>query len=133
MRLEAARRLPGSTAARLRYFFESTADGALSGSREFVREVLLELVRTSGVNGSRYHLHHSFAAILEEGRARGEVSSDRDLEFLTEMMVVSYLGMIVNWVTIPDYPLRIRLSALADLVGEVITGKVAPQTGKAAR
>ena len=61
------------------------------------------------------------------------MAADRDLEFLTEMMVASYLGMIVNWVTLPDYPLRKRLSALADLVGEAIAGRVAPQTGKALR
>ena len=52
-RLEGARRFPGSTAARLRHFFESAADGALSGSREFVREVLLELMRMSAVDGTR--------------------------------------------------------------------------------
>jgi AcrR family transcriptional regulator len=125
-----ARRFPGSTPARLRRFFELAADAALAGSRELTREVLLELVRVAQVDGvgperSRF-LHAAVAAMLEEGRARGEVAADRDLEFVTELVVAAYLGIVINWVTLPDYPIRERLASLAALISESIAGSATP-------
>jgi AcrR family transcriptional regulator len=136
-RLAEARRFPGSTGQRLRHFFERSADAAEQSSRELTREVLLELVRVAQVDGvgpeRNRHLHAAFAAMLEEGRARGDVAPDRDLDFLSELAVAAYLGIIINWVTLSDYPLRERLASLADLVSESLSGVAAPQTGKVLR
>ena len=60
--------------------------------------------------------------MLAEGRARGDVAPERDLEFLSELAVAAYLGIVINWVSLPDYPLRERLASLADLVGDALAG-----------
>jgi len=130
--LAEARRFSGSTAERLRHFFARSAEQAEQSSRELAREVLLELVRVAQMDGvgpeRNRQLHAAFTAILEEGRARGDVAPDRDLAFLSELAVAAYLGIIINWVTLPDYPLRERLASLAALVGEAVAG-VAPLRG----
>ena len=122
--LDEALRHPGSTADRLRYFFERSADSALEGSRELTREVLLELVRVTQVDGAgperNRHLHEGFGRMLAEGRARGDVAPDRDLAFLSELVLASWLGIVINWVTLPAYPIRERLASLADLVGDAL-------------
>jgi AcrR family transcriptional regulator len=131
--LDDALRHPGSTADRLRYFFERSADSALEGSRELTREVLLELVRVTQVDGAgperNRHLHEAFARMLAEGRARGDVAPDRDLAFLSELVLAAWLGIVINWVTLPDYPIRERLASLADLIGDAIAGQASSSAG----
>jgi AcrR family transcriptional regulator len=124
----------GSTADRLRHFFERSADSALRGSRELTREVLLELVRVAQVDGAgpggNRHLNEAFARMFAEGRARGDVSPDRDVAFLAELVLAAWLGIVINWVTVPDYPIRERLTSLADLVANDIAGQRTPSTAK---
>ena len=69
-------------------------------------------------------------ALLEEGLARGDVAPDRDIELLTEIAVAAYLGIIINWVTLPDYPLRKRLRS-SPIWRRSDHGEVAPQSGRA--
>ena len=116
--LAEARRLPGTTADQLRQFAEGSAEAAEQGSRQLTREVLLELVRVAQVDGvgpdRKRALHHGFRALLDDGVARGDVAPGGDLEFVTDLAVATYLGMIINWVTLPDYPLRERLRLAAE-------------------
>lgn len=124
--LEATRREPGTTRERLARFFARAADDALGSSRELARELVLEMVRVAQVEGvgperSR-RLHAAFAALLAEGVARGDVPSGRDLDFLAEVAVASYLGIIINWVSLPDYPLQDRFAAVASLVAGAAAG-----------
>jgi len=111
--LAEARRLPGTTADQLRHFAERSAEGAEQGSRELTREVVLELVRVAQVDAigpdRKRGLHHGFRALLDDGVARGDVAPGADLEFVVDLAVATYLGIIINWVTQPDYPLRDRL------------------------
>jgi AcrR family transcriptional regulator len=131
--LDEALQHPGSTVERLRHFFERSADSALRGSRELTREVLLELVRVTQVDGAgperNRHLHLAFARMLAEGRARGDVAPDRDLAFLSELVLAAWLGIVINWVTLPDYPIRERLASLADLIGDAIAGQPSSSAG----
>jgi AcrR family transcriptional regulator len=115
--LEQARAAPGSTADRLEGFFECAARDAEQGSRGLTRELILELVRMSQVDGTererKRHLHDGFAALLRDGVARGELDDELDVDFFAELCVATYTGIIMNWVSDPDYPLRERLLAAA--------------------
>lgn len=111
--LRDARRVPGTTQDQLRHFAERFAEAAEQGSRELTREVLLELVRVTQVNGMgpdhNRELHEGFRALFADGVARGDLPPGGDLEFVTDLAVATYLGIVINWVTLPDYPLRERL------------------------
>jgi AcrR family transcriptional regulator len=113
-----AREHPGTTADQLRYFADRFAEAAEQGSRELTREVLLELVRVTQVDGigpdHNRALHQGFRALFEDGVARGDVARGSELEFVTDLAVATYLGIIINWVTLPDYPLRERLRRAAE-------------------
>lgn len=110
--LEEAREAPGTTADRLRHFFSRFADTAEAGSRELTRELILEMVRVGQVEGSR-DLHAGFGALLEDAIARGELAPGLDVAFHAELAVATHTGILINWVSQPDYPLRERLLATA--------------------
>jgi AcrR family transcriptional regulator len=119
-----ARGVSGTTVDRLRHFCERSADEA-EKSREFTREVLLEVVRMAQTQGVAFGLHGQLTGAIrtffEQGLAQGDIAPDRDVGFLTELGVAAYLGIIINWVTLPDYPLRERLRQLADIAEELLT------------
>ncbi len=117
---------PGGTADRFRRFCERSADVA-EHSREFTREVILELMRMVHVPGVAL-AHHSqltdaIRAFFEQGLAQGDVSPSRDVAFLAEIGGAAYFGIVMNWVTLPEYPLRERLRQLADIAEELLAEK----------
>jgi AcrR family transcriptional regulator len=128
-----ARGLPGTAVDRLRLFCERSADEA-EKSREFTREFLLEVVRMAvqGVDFSgRGQITDAIRAFFEQGLAQGDIATDRDVVFLTELGVAAYLGILVNWVTLPNYPLRERLRQLADIAEELLAnGAALPSDGE---
>jgi AcrR family transcriptional regulator len=135
--LNEARRVAGTTADCLRQFSERTADAAEHGSRQLTREVLLELVRVTQVDGvgpdrSRA-LHRGFRALLEDGVARGDVAPGCEFDFVTDLAVAAYLGIIINWVTLPDYPLRERLRVAAEAGARMLGNGLTPRTEKERR
>lgn len=120
-----AREQPGTTVDRLRHFCERSAVEA-EKSREFTREVLLEVVRMAQAQGAAHgQLTGAIRAFFEQGLARGDIAPDRDVGFLTELGVAAYLGIIINWVTLPNYPLRERLRQLADIAEELLANGAA--------
>jgi len=122
--LEHARAHPGSTGDRLEDFFRRAADDAEHGSRGLTRELILELVRASHVDDvgpqRNRHLHHCFADLLRDGIAQGEIDGALDVDFFTELCVATYIGIILNWVSVPDYPLQARLLAAARFLADAI-------------
>jgi AcrR family transcriptional regulator len=134
--LDEARRHPGTTADQLRYFADRFAEAAEQGSRELTREVLLELVRVTQVDGigpdHNRALHEGFRALFEDGVARGDVVRGGEMEFVTDLAVATYLGIIINWVTLPDYPLRDRLRLAAES-GAGMLGQSPPHHEKGSR
>jgi AcrR family transcriptional regulator len=129
-----ARALPGSTVDRVHHFFRKSAELVESGSRQLTREVLLELVRVAQVDGSgperNRQLHVAFQALIDEGIAVGDIAPGRDAAFLAELGVAAYLGIIINWVTLPNYPLRERLRLLAEVGAELLEHRLTPATEK---
>jgi AcrR family transcriptional regulator len=96
---------------RLARFFESAAAEAEAGSRPLARELILEWIRVSQVdNADDRRFHEAFATLFAGGGDR----SERD--FLTDMAVATYTGILINWVSRSDYPLRERLLAAARLL-----------------
>ena len=132
-----ARRLPGSTVDRVHHFFRKSAELTESGSRQLTREVLLEFVRVAQVDGSGLEhnrgLYAAFQTLIDEGVASGDITPGRDTAFLAELGVAAYLGIIISWVTVPNYPLRDRLRMLAEVGAELLEHRFTPATEKGRR
>jgi AcrR family transcriptional regulator len=130
-------RYPGTTVDRLRRFFERSADEVGDRSRTFTREVLGEAVRMAQVKGLAFEHNHqlrsALRAVFEEGLASGDIAPDRDVGFLSELAAASYLGIIINWVVVPDYPLADRLRQLGDVFSDLLLRGAARQTREVAR
>jgi AcrR family transcriptional regulator len=130
-------RYPGTTVDRLRRFFERSAVDVDDRSRTFTREVLGETVRMAQMKGLAFEHNHqlrvALRALLEQGLASGDIAPDRDLDFLSELATAAYLGILINWVVVPDYPLRDRLRELGDVFSELLLRRAAPATREEAR
>lgn len=110
--LDEARRAAGTPRERLQRFFEGAADEAEAGSRPLARELILEWIRISQVDHPEdRRLHEAFSALFAGG---GGDARERD--FLADMAVATYTGILINWVSRSDYPLRERLLAAARLL-----------------
>jgi AcrR family transcriptional regulator len=116
--LVAARVAGGTPRERLLRFFASAADEATGSSRPLARELILEWIRVSQVDGAEdRRLHDAFAELFDGG------GDARARDFLTDMAVATYTGIMMNWLGRSDYPLRERLFAAARLLSDAIPKK----------
>ena len=122
--IEEARKRPGSTADRLAHLFHRVAEESLrAGPRH--KELLVEVVRVAQVDGSgpeqSRRLHAAFRALLEDGAAIGELTTDHDAAFLTEMVVAAFISILLNWQSVEGYPLGEHLDEAARFLGRAIS------------
>jgi AcrR family transcriptional regulator len=96
----------GSSLERIRRFITDAAND-ISASRGAARETLLEFMRLDATpNVPHPYLDRIFepiVALIAEGQAAGEIRSDRDAAFLTQMTVGMINSAVTNWLAHPDY------------------------------
>lgn len=96
----------------------------IAANRHIARDVVLELVRmeASPEDPSPYlaRVHEPVTAALAAGQARGEVRSDLDTEFLSEMVVGALNAAVTHWLSDSRYPIAERLPRAAAFVWEAI-------------
>ncbi len=121
--IEAARKTPGSTRERLRFFFERIADNAEEAG-PLRRELLSEMVHTAHEAGTEPEqarkLHEAFGALLREGRAAGELSREHSVQTQTEMLLGAFYALMFNWANLEGYPLRRQALAAARFLGDAL-------------
>jgi AcrR family transcriptional regulator len=122
--VEEARKLRGSTAKRLAHLFHRAGEEALRGGPRH-KELLIEVVRLAQVEGtgpeqSRW-LHSLFLALLEDGVAAGELTTEHDAAFLTEMVVGAFVTILLNWQSDEGYLVREHLDEAARFLGRAIS------------
>ena len=121
--LEEERDRTASTAQKLEHCFQRLAQ-LLEQRRLLARDLILEVMRarTPGTTGDELSkLHASFAALLRDGQAAGDVRRDHPVEFLAEVVMGVYFSLMNNWVNLADYPLKDRLAQSAALLSEAIS------------
>jgi AcrR family transcriptional regulator len=108
--IEDARKQSGSTAARIRHFFEGISDNA-NDAGPMHRELLSEIVRAAHEDGNEQQarrLHDAFGSIVDDGVNSGDLTTRHSAETLTEMLMGAYYVLMFNWANLPDYPLHER-------------------------
>lgn len=137
--LDAARAEGGSTAQQLERFFALVATQVEQGGpmhRGFVMEVV-RLVHgvPPNVEESR-RLSTMFGALLRDGVRAGDTTTAYPLPVLTEIVVGTFISLMLNWLGIEGYPFRARATAMARFLGEALrarTGLIAPARRKGLR
>jgi AcrR family transcriptional regulator len=110
--------------ARLVGVFDDIA-AALAKSGDTYRELIGEMLATSGYCVQRgFNLHDTFAELVKEGVARGEVSATHDAETLADIIVGALSGGIVNWTVDRTYSLQTNLHNLGVALAELLSAGV---------
>jgi AcrR family transcriptional regulator len=110
--------------ARLVGVFDDIA-AALAKSGDSYRELIGEMLATSGYGVQRgFNLHDTFAELVKEGVARGEVSATHDAETLADIIVGALSGGIVNWTVDRTYSLQTNLHNLGVALAELLSAGV---------
>jgi AcrR family transcriptional regulator len=98
---------------------------ALANSGDTYRELIGEMLATSGYSVQRgLNLHDTFAELVKDGVARGEVSARHGAETLADIIVGALSGAIVNWTVDRTYSLETNLHALAVALADLLTARV---------
>ena len=100
---------PGAATARLRNFVERAA-ADITENRGAARETLLELMRLDATPDGPHpylgRLFEPFVQLIEEGQQSGEIRTDHEPAFLTQMCVGMLNSAITNWLANPEYPVE---------------------------
>ncbi len=120
-----ARSRDASTRERLEWFFRRIADN-VDAAGPMRRELVTEILHaandgTAGASQSRL-LHEAFAALVRDGRARGDTLTDHPIMSQAEIVLGAFYALILSWAHDPSYPLRRRALAAARLLGDVLCG-----------
>ena len=96
----------------------------IAENHHIARDVVLELVRMEArpEDTSPYlaRVHEPVTAVLKAGQRRGEVRSDLDAQFLSEMVVGALNATVTHWLADPTYPIAERLPRAAAFVWEAV-------------
>ena len=65
-------------------------------------------------------LFAAFGALLRAGVRAGNTTSAYPLPVLTEVVVGTFITLMLNWLGIDDYPFRARATAMARFLGEAL-------------
>jgi hypothetical protein len=63
-------------------------------------------------------LHEGVATLISNPQA-----TPHERELVADIAVATYTGILINWVSRSDYPLRERLLAAARLLGDTLLAK----------
>lgn len=124
--LEAARREGGTTAQQLERFFGLIAADVERGGpmqRTFVMEVVRLVHDDAGNVEKSRRLYHAFGALLRDGVRAGDVTTAYPVSVLSEVVVGTFVTLMLNWIGIEDYPFRARATAMARFLGDALRAR----------
>ncbi len=124
--LEVARREGGTTAQQLERFFALVATQVERGGpmrRTFVMEVI-RLVHDDprDVAKSR-QLHDAFGALLRDGVRKGDTTTAYPVPVLSEVVVGTFVTLMLNWLGFEGYPFRARATAMARFLADALRAR----------
>jgi AcrR family transcriptional regulator len=136
--LYAARSEGGTTAQQLERFFSLVATEVERGGpmhRTFVMEVI-RLVHDTPPNVEQSRrLHDAFGALLRDGVRRGDTTTAYPMPVLSEVVVGTFITLMLNWLGIEGYPFRTRATAMARFLADALRARkgLAPARRKVSR
>jgi len=124
--LEAARREGGATAQQLERFFALVATEVERGGqmrRTFVMEVIRIVHDDAGNAEKTRQLHDAFGALLRDGVRKGDTTTAYPVPVLSEIVVGTFITLMLNWLGIEDYPFRARATAMARFLADALRAR----------
>jgi AcrR family transcriptional regulator len=129
--IEAARRRPGSMRQQLAHLFRRVAEEA-EAAPPMRRTLIIEIIRLLHADPSRTEiaerLRGAFGTLLRDGVRTGEVTSAHPLPILAQVMAGAFYVLMLDWVSIPAFPVRARGSAMAKFLADALASRT-PRSG----
>src|SRR5262245_26047554 len=124
--LETARREGGTTARQRERFCALVATQVERGGpmqRTFVMEVI-RIVHDvpPNVEQSR-QLYAAFGALLRDGVRKGDTTTAYPVRVLSEIVVGTFITLMLNWLGLEDYPFRARATAMARFLADALRAR----------
>jgi AcrR family transcriptional regulator len=117
---EQRKRRDASTAERIGEM-ASRATRLIQDTQRLTRDLLRALMRKPEGSGPLLaDVRSALAEFMRDGQELGDVRSDRDAEFLAEMLIAIFYGTITHWLNDADYPFPTRMREAAEFLCESI-------------
>jgi AcrR family transcriptional regulator len=124
--LDAARSEGGTTAQQLERFFSLVATEVERGGpmhRSFVLEVI-RLVHDDRANVEKSRqLYDAFGALLRDGVRAGDITTAYPVPVLSEVVVGTFITLMLNWLGIYRYPFRSRATSMARFLADALRAR----------
>ena len=128
--VEEQRKRDASTRARINDM-SLRATRLIQNTQLLTRDLLRALMRKPGGSGELLaDVRQALAELMRDGQERGDVRSDRDAEFLAEMLIAVFYGTITHWLNDSRYPFPARMREAADFLCESIAPRAVTPTSR---
>jgi AcrR family transcriptional regulator len=122
--VQAARDHSTDTLTRLCFYIDASANNFRNMAaleRELIRQAMKDVAVDSERAAQRWPLMADLlTALIEEGQARGDITSDHGARFIGELIAASLYAASVSWVYDPNYPIGQRFLELQRFLGVVL-------------
>ena len=124
-------RRPGRIDEALTLLFESFAKRLAAASpRERALAAKIQSITFAAAPADRdLGYQEAFATFIRHAVASGRVRADVAAETLADLLASAYSAMALSWVHMPEFPVRDRARAMADLLGETLAPRESSSTG----
>jgi AcrR family transcriptional regulator len=121
-----------SLEARLGGFF-SLVGSEIEVTRVLSRDLLHRIIRGSASGGTGNQelrrVRQAFRGVVADGRERGDVGVDLELEVQADLVAGAFIGVVLQWLNEPGYPLAGRLRDTAHFLAAALAPRRAPGRG----
>ncbi len=124
--LAAARAGGGTTAQQIERFFALVATEVERGG-PVRRSFVVEVIRIAHDGGrdpeTSRQLYAAFGALLRDGVRAGDTTKEYPVTVLSEIVVGTFITLMLNWLGFDDYPFRARAAAMARFLGDALRAR----------
>lgn len=115
-------RLPGRIDQALTLLFDGFAKRLQAASpRERALAAKIQSITFAAAPADRdLGYQEAFAAFIRQAVMSGRVRADVAVETLADLLASAYSAMALSWVHMPEFPVRDRARAIANLLGETL-------------
>src|SRR5262245_27492618 len=127
--LDAARSEGGTTAQQLERFFALVATEVERGGpmhRTCVMEVIRLVHDDAGNAQKSRRLYDALGALLRDGARKGDTTTAYPVPVLSEVVVGTFITLMLNWLGIEDYPFRARATAMGRFLADALRARRGP-------
>jgi AcrR family transcriptional regulator len=124
--VETARQAGGTTAQKIERFFALVATEVERGGpmhRTFVMEVIRLVHATPPDVEQSRRLHAVFGALLSDGVRAGDITTTHPVSVLSEVVVGTFITLMLNWLGIENYPFRAHATAMARFLADALRAR----------